>query len=251
MNAPPETLPWQSIVSFLEKNPFQEKTLTPYKPRNTAVEPDTTPLNEWHIQPVEPAGPLSCILYLQSIDYSNMSVAARSAMIRDTCTSLQTNAETHLRGRAWPVRKTAEGIVAAAFQPLPKDWSKLGLAAIAELSECQLIFFSLEKKELSFIPEDTRLWKSERPCYMIQHDARAVWQPPVGFTNKSLCKWLEEKEREGWSVAWPSADGTLVELKTLAEQVSIQVPPKCLKETLAKQVGRSQSIKRFAQWEFA
>jgi len=238
-----ETISWNEIVSFLEKNPYQDKKLLP----SIKFEELSDDLDLWHIQPVYPPGPLSCVLFSQNLDYRTSSLEGRPVVLRTQCTELQEKASTHLKGRAWPVRRTAEGIVAVSTEELPSKWTDLGLSALTQLYECQLVFFSLDKKTLNFIPKDVRNWSKDKPIYFIQSDARAVWSPPVGFSVKGFGAWIQEKEDDSWIIEWPVCDGTLVELKEKAAGLQMNVG-KILREELAKRIGRVEAVRLFASW---
>ena len=249
----PEQISWNTVVSFLEKNPFQEKKLPPYIKAIESVQgdqPDIKP-NTWILQSVEPATPLSCILFVQNSDYQNSSLEIRRGLLRDECTALQEKVGVHLKGRAWPVRRTIEGIVAAALEEKMSTWSYIGFAALAELHECQLIFFNTTKKTMSFVPQDVRNWSQDRDCILLQDDARAVWIPPMNWTNKQLSSWIQEKEDSEWTIDWPLCDGTLVELKERAAKIDIVLEGKCTKDVLSKRIGRTESVRMFSEWALA
>ena len=248
--AQPDTIAWSTVVSFLEKNPFQEKKLTPYIRAIERIEGDQPDANvsSWTLQPIEPATPLSCILFVQNSDYQNGSLEVRRGLLRDECTSLQEKAGVHLKGRAWPVRRTIEGIVAAAFEEKMSTWSYLGFAALAELHECQILFFNTQKKTITFVPQDVRNWSKDRECVFIQEDARAAWIPPQYWSNKHLGMWLQEKENSEWSIEWPLCDGTLVELKDRAAKNNMVLEGKSTKDVLSKRIGRTESVHLFSQW---
>ena len=245
-----DLIAWDTVLSFLEKNPFQEKKLSPYIRAIDSIQGDQPNMvpNVWHLQSVEPATPLSCILFGQNSHYQNSSLEIRRGLLRDECTTLQEKIGVHLKGRAWPVRRTVEGLVASAMEEKMSTWSYLGFAALAELHECQLIFFNNNKKTITFVPQDVRNWSQYRECFFLQDDARAIWIPPTEWTNKQLSSWIQEKEDDKWIIEWPICDGTLVELKERAAKNMINLDGKPTKDILSKRIGRAESVHTFSEW---
>lgn len=250
---PQELATWEQVVSFLEKNPFQEKTLS-YTPPALSIEPRVQ-LSEkrgWVLEKVEPPTPLSCLLMCVSSEYASLTVDMRRIFLRDALTSLQEKATKHLKGRAWPAKKTYDSIVAISESEKASEWSILGLSAIAELYECQFIWFHDEKKTAQFIPENPRMWKADRPVYFLRTDARAILESPDDWTQKNLGEWIKEKEGAGWDIAWhvaPLEKLTLVELKEMAEKDGIQLPQKATKAVCAHTLAIGQTIALFNSWK--
>lgn len=242
---------WPQIVSFLERNPFQEKTLTPYVKPSYAIEgAEGIPVkNGWTLTMVEPPTPLSCLLVLHDAEYASSTPEGRRVLLRERTTELQEKATTHLKGRAWPVRKTADGLVAVSTSEKATEWSQIGLEALAELYECQIVLFDTTAKTASFIPADPRNWSRERPVYFLRKDGRAVWDSPDGWSSAKLGAWCDEKEQEGWTLAYPVAKGTLAEMKVIAEKDSYVIPLKVTKDVYAEHLGRAQTIRLFVSWE--
>jgi hypothetical protein len=165
-------------------------------------------------------------------------------MLRDETTDLQEKSVLFLKGRQWPIRRTAEGIVAAGLEE-GKTWPELGWEALCALRECQLVSINEDKKQISFYPTDIRTWSSTTPVYIVDHEVRYLHKQSTPF---SLGLWLSQQEQAGWSIAWPIADGTVVELKAAAEKVNETVPPRVTKDALTKRVGRAEAVHHLAQW---
>jgi hypothetical protein len=62
--------------------------------------------------------------------------------------------------------------------------------------------------------------------------------------------WLEEKEKESWSITWPLAEGSMEELKKEYASSSDSYSGKLIKETIQKRLGRLQSLKLISSWTF-
>lgn len=248
-----ELATWEQIVSFLEKNPFQEKTLA-YTPPVLSIEPPPI-LSErkgWVLEKVEPPTPLSCLLMCVSSEYASLTVDMRRIFLREALTGLQEKATKHLKGRAWPVKRTYDSLVAIAESEKVTEWSILGLSAIAELYECQFVWFHDEKKTLQFIPENPRMWKEDRSIYFLRTDARAILESPEGWTQKQFGEWLKEKEGAGWDIDWhvaPLEKCTLTELKEMAEKGAIQLPQKATKAVLAHTLAIGLTLSLFHSWK--
>jgi len=76
---------------------------------------------------------------------------------------------------------------------------------------------------------------------------RWVFQPT---TQVFLSTWISQKEDDGWTVSWPTADGKFEDLKALAVQQGFVVA-KEKKEELAKRLGRNQSLTNLSKVLFA
>ncbi len=238
-------LTWPSVKSWIERNPFQTAALSPFQKRDETAHCEEELESEYGMTrtPVSPATPLSAILMAQDTMYNASSVNSRRATLRDELTDLQEKACVHLKGRAWPVRKTAEGLAAVGLEEgRASAWPSIGWRALCALRECQLVVINQEKKQIQFYPEDVRTWSSEIPVYFVEYEARCVWSGA-----KSVGAWLSDREHEHWSLDWPLADGSMEELKGLAEKHHESVA-KLNKDALRKRVGRAQSVSTLAQW---
>lgn len=241
-------LTWSSVKPWLERNPFQTAALKPYvaAQESVAVHADAVDAKGWGRIPVSPATPLSAILMAQDSTYAASSANSRRAFLRDELTDLQEKSMLLLKGRQWPVRKTAEGLAAAGIEEgRASAWPAQGWRALCALRECQIVVVNEDKKQIHFYPEDVRTWSSEIETLYIEYEARFIWDAPKGA---SLGLWLSEKETDGWCIEWPVAEGTMEELKASAIKLNLSLPPKCNKESLTKRVGRAESVHVFSNW---
>ena len=241
------TLTWTQVQSWINSNPHATATLKGYISAKQSIEGDKEVTDQygWTKTQVAPATPLSAILIAQDTIYSSSTEAGRRSLLRDETTDLQEKAVLHLKGRVWPVRRTAEGIVATGMEEgRASAWTELGWRAIATLRECQIIVVNEDKKTLAFFPEDVRAWSQEIETICVDHEARFVWTNDTA--KVILVKWIGELETAGWSIDWPLTDGTMDELKSAAEKAGIS--GKAVKDVLRKKIGRSQSIQHLTSW---
>jgi hypothetical protein len=241
-------LTWNSVKPWLERNPFQTAALKPYIPSQETVSggDDLTDTKGWTRVAVSPATPLSAILLAQDTLYAASSANSRRALLRDELTDLQEKAMLLLKGRQWPVRKTAEGLAAVGLEEgRASAWPAQGWRALCALRECQLVVLNEDKKQIQFYPEDVRTWSKDIETIFVEYEARFIWHMPqvsqIGF-------WLSTQETDGWLIEWPVAEGTMDELKASANKHNLVIPPKCNKESLTKRVGRAEAVRVFSEW---
>jgi hypothetical protein len=243
-----EVLAWNTVRTWLQTNPLGAQTLSAYVPATQAIHTrETTDADGFIRVPVVPTTPLSSILLAQDYVYQGSTESARRTMLRDETTDLQEKAILMLKGRQWPVRRTAEGIASAGMEEGRIAWVDLGWEAIAALRECQMIVINEDKKTVHFVPEDVRTWSTDVETLIVTHDCRMLWTKPVGKTL-GLGQWIAQKDADGWTIAYPLVDGTMEELKALAAKSLEVLPAKATKEVLRKRIGRSQAITHLTQF---
>lgn len=241
-------LTWNTVKPWIERNPFQTAALKPFVPSVETVTggSDVIDAKGWTRVSVSPATPLSAVLLAQDTLYAASPINSRHALLRDELTDLQEKAMLLLKGRQWPVRKTAEGLAAAGIQEgRASTWPVQGWRAICALRECQIVIINEEKKHISFFPEDVRTWSNEIETVFVEYEARYIWHRPTGA---SLALWLGAKEDAGWTLEWPVADGSMEDLKAAAVKLNLVLPPKCNKDSLTKRIGRAEAVHSLSQW---
>jgi hypothetical protein len=240
------TLTWTHVQPWLAANPHTS-TLKPFKPAGVSIlgHPETDGLFPgWMKKAIAPSTPLSALLLAQDALYSGLTEDARRSVLRDETTDLQEKSVLFLKGRQWPIRRTAEGIVAAGLEE-GKTWPELGWEALCVLRECQLVVLNEDKKQIQFFPADLRTWNATTPIHILDHEVRYLHKQPSSF---SLGLWLSQQEQAGWSIAWPTAEGTVVDLKAAAEKVNETIPARVSKDALAKRVGRAEAVHHLSHW---
>jgi hypothetical protein len=239
---------WEQVQTWIQLNPHKSVSLSPYKLASQMIEGsnEVPDMEGWIKHRVVPPTPLSAILLHQDTMYNASPETARKAMLRDETTDLQEKASIHLKGRAWPIRRTAEGLTAVGLEEgRPSVWTELGWRALATLRECQLVVVNELSKSIQFFPEDIRTWISTIDIVFLDHEARTIW---ISSSPVHLLSWLSKKESESWSISWPLADGTMEELRSSAAALQLNTGGK-LKETLRKLVGHGQSIHLLSKWK--
>lgn len=243
-----ETLSWNSVRTWLQGNPNGAQGLSAFIPATQAIiTRETTDADGFIRVPVVPTTPLSAVLLAQDYIYQGSTEAARRSMLRDETTDLQEKAVLLLKGRQWPVRRTAEGIASAGMEEGRTAWVDLGWEAVAALRECQIVVIDEDKKTVRFVPEDVRTWSTDIETIVVTHDCRMLWTKPTGKTL-ALGHWIGQKDADGWTIAYPLVDGTMEELKALAAKSLEVMPSKATKDVLRKRIGRSQAITHLTQF---
>ena len=234
----------EQVKSWLttNKNIFKIKKPTEFEATNTVSKE-----NGWQSQSVEPATPLSCILYLTDSMYNHVPMSGRPGMLRTTCTELESSFTTILKGRQFPVRRTAEAIVAASTGG-SDACSALGWNALCRLYEIQIVWFDEGIKLVQFYPDTIDTWSQEIPIHFIGCLANQLWVPPSSWKPADLGIWLANKENEGWRVKYNEADGTMDELRELASKIGYNLNTKVIKAELQKQLGKARAIKALGEW---
>jgi len=239
-------LPWTKIYTSIAKNPFKSANISNYIPMNQTARGPTEDISSdgWAKLPVVPATPLSAVLLYQDCIYNSTIDSGRRSLLRDETTDLQEKATSLLKGRTWPVRKTAEGIAAIGLdEGRASSWPDIGWRALAALRECQLILLNEEKRTVQFYPEDIRTWSSQVETIFLEYECRYIFTCP----RVTLSTWISDKERAGWTIDWPIAEGSIIELRAASEKLNESAAGK-RKEQLQKNVGRAQAIHQITCW---
>jgi hypothetical protein len=117
--------------------------------------------------------------------------------------------------------------------------------AISTLGGVQWIRIHENEKKVTCIPDDLRLWTSDKPILWTRERYRSAGEVPAGFLLNHLGKWIGDREAEGFTFEYPQAEGTLESLKQQWNALG-RGPPrvsgdrtKPLKEDYAKALGRA------------
>jgi len=162
-------------------------------------------------------------------------------MLIETLLTLHERVDKELIGRRYP-RKKIQDLLAQQISAQNPVASPLLDDALSQLFQLQLVHMDRKSKQISFSPPDPRTWSPDRRVVVCQSDGQWISVPSQSIV---LSTWLTTKEQEGWSVVWPTADGSFEELK--ARLVSENRIPKGKKDELAHTLGRIQSMKVLAQ----
>ncbi len=243
------TLTWTQIQTWFDKNTHKQKCVPAYISNRDSVEGPETKIDEygWSTLPISPCTPLSAILMAQDTLYNANPETIRHSLLRDETTDLQEKAVLHLKGRAWPVRRTAEGIAACGLEEgHVSSWTDIGWRALCALRECQLIVVNEERKQIRFFPEDVSTWSQTTDTFCVDSDCRTI-STNANATQK-LPVWLSKKEADGWAIQWPVAEGTMEQLKAELSTYNETLNSKCTKDVLTKKVGRAKCLHILSSW---
>lgn len=250
---PMSTLNWSQVQSWISNNPYSKSSLIPFVSSKQCIQGDIEMVDSegWTKTSVNPATPLSAVLIAQDSDYQLSNENVRRSTLRDETTDMQEKAILHLKGRIWPVRRTAEGIAACGLEEgRSSQWPELGWRALCALRECQIIVVNNDKKSLHFYPEDVRTWSNEKDTICVDYECRYVWTH--ANTGSAVLKYISMKEAEAYTIEWPLAEGSMDDLKETYKKMNEPYSGqsgKLNKETLQKRIGRHQSLDLFSSWK--
>lgn len=229
------------LYDVIAKNPSKHATL-----QGSAACPAMEKGTHWDIfevYPLDPPGALSGLLYHTDPMYCLGSPVLKKQILTEHLLVLHQRVEKELVGRRFP-RKKIQDILAGQVSLSSPAPSALLEEVLCELFQVQKILIQTKQKTISFSPPDPRLWRSDRPIYVSDLDNAWIYE-----TNQttSLASWLQQKKDDGWAIAWPTAEGTLEQLKTAVQQKNLIAHPsfgqtKAKKEDWAKVLGFSQSL---------
>lgn len=244
----------ETLQEWAKENPNRTRTVIPIEIRvcSDTQEGEDIPASSaggWTPTPLEPPGPVSLWLWKTDPEYRAATAQVRRTILRDQILKLTERVEKELRGVKWSRKKVTEQLAAqqtAAVSP-PMDTPELD-RGLAHLLGYQKVVVNEAGKKIRFFPADPRTWSSENPVWGSTTGGRAVLHASgEGSVGKGLSRWLGDREKEGWSVDWPEADGTLEDLKGRLAQRGvgslgagrIEKPKKA---DYALAVGRAESL---------
>jgi hypothetical protein len=235
------------IYDVIDQNPNKHVTLRCHDLISTQGSlSESTLWGSFSLRPLDPPGILSLLLVLTDPMYELGTVSLRKQILRETLITLHERIDKELIGRRYPRKKIQDLLAQQVTTDAPVPSTILN-DALAELFQVQIVHVDRRTKKLSFSPPDPRTWHSDRPVYLMGDEYRWVFQPT---TQVFLSTWISQKEDDGWTVSWPTADGKFEDLKALAVQQGFVVA-KEKKEELAKRLGRNQSLTNLSKVLFA
>ena len=250
----------EALREIFEKNPNSAKTVPPI---SIQVCSDTNETDEipstvcgWVPTPLEPPGPVAAVLWKTNAEFRAGSLSVRKTILRDTIIQLQERIDKELRGHRWSRKKIIEQLVAQQSSDAspPQNTRELN-DALAFLYEIQFVFVDEANKKISWSPEDIRSWSTQRPVWALSLGSRAIFHKTgEESVGKQLGSWVSDRELERWRIQWPTADGTLEDLKgrlgnmNLGTGLRIEKPKKA---DYAAAIGRAEAIQtltKFAEY---
>lgn len=233
------------IYDHIDSNPSKMKGLVF---ENVKENPDGTPWDIFMTKPLPIPGPISLILWHTDTLYSYGLLSLQKSILRDKILELQQQAEG--LGRRWS-KKKVQDLLARQLESAPSE--KMLEEVLCELFQVQKVVIHKEKKSIGFYPTDMRLWKSDRPVLFA--DENNQWITTPNDTDLTLLSWVTGKEDEGWSVAWPTADGKFEEMKAEVSKRQLDVHPlpgsplgtRIKKDDWARVLGRAEAIETWTK----
>ena len=240
------------IQTWATQNPHRNCTVTPIEilavsdTQEGEVVPATL-AGGWAPTPLEPPGPVALYLWKTDPEFRGGTPAVRRTILRDTILAITLRADAELRGIKWQRKKILEQVAAqqtSAVSP-PMDTHELDTGMCA-LFGYQKVSVDEANKKVRFFPADPRTWSAELPIWGATAGSRAVLhgkgESSVGV---GLAAWVCDREREGWKIDWPEADGTLEDIKGKMLQRGTGLGPrldKPKKADWAAALGRAEAI---------
>lgn len=243
------------LQDWVKQNPNRNRTVAPIEIRvcsDTQEGEEDVPASSaggWVPTPLEPPGPVSLWLWKTDPEFRAATASVRRTILRDQILVLTDRIEKELRGVKWSRKKVIEQLSAqqtAAVSP-PMDTPELD-RGLAQLFGYQKVVLDEANKKIRFFPSDPRTWSAEFPVWASTTGARAVLHGPgEGSVCKGLAKWLGDREKDGWRIDWPEAEGGLEDIKQrLAERgvlsIGVGKLEKPKKADYAAALGRMESI---------
>lgn len=221
----------EDLLAAVKKNEWRGKCVPPVS--TAAAEPDAE-------SPTIPLAPPRLTTAWCMLEDPMMSIAGESYKtqeVRDRSFALQEEAVANLRGNR-KLTKAKMGDALAAVKPTVIQ-TKVVAGVLYGLKQIQTVCYDEEKKTLWTVPEDLRVWSRSRPTLWV--DARCETMLRAESVP-SLGLWLSQKEREGWTIPWPDAEGTLEEVKQQMRGQPGEPQGKVKKEVWARALGRLQAV---------
>lgn len=242
-----------AIYDAIGRNPHKEIQIK--RAAEIVASSDENRWDSFTARPLDPAGPVSCMLYLTDPLFAQATRVLRKQMLREQVITLQERTETELKGRRWPRKKIHDLLGQQCAVHLPERSAVLD-DALTELWGCQLLLLDRTRKRVEFMPADPRCWRSDKPIYVAEIDYRWILDP---VETMSLLPWLTAKEEEGWTIAWPTAEGKLDDIKAavLERNLTAHRSPgsdmgaKIKKEDWASTLGRVQSLEALREFQLS
>jgi hypothetical protein len=242
----------QKIQSWAKENPHRNCKVTPIEilavsDTQEGEDIPATLAGGWAPTPLEPPGPVSLYLWKTNPEFRGGTPAVRRTILRDAILNITERADAELRGIKWQRKKILEQVAAqqtSAVSP-PMDTHELD-AGLCALFGYQKVSVDEANKKVRFFPADPRTWSPELPVWGATAGSRAVLHAKgESSVGVGLAKWLEGREREGWKIDWPDAEGTLEDIKSKMTQRNAGLGPrldKPKKADWAAALGRAEAI---------
>jgi hypothetical protein len=268
-----QNVSYAELLAFAEKNPNRTRSLNPIEiPTSTQdVSMDTLCLPGYTSCTLTPSSILSVVTCIQDPTYYSLSPQhVRIQQLIDISTQLQQQTDGLKNGSISRKRRKIHDLIGEAFNGKhldDKDCAELYMG-ISHL--CNLQFVLMKEKTQEKIEDDTKVeddgvkgeiifstdpctWKHDVPIWIADYRGRWLAVPSEHHAKSLLSflsEWLGSIEQKGWTIQWPSVDGTKTEL---IERLSVlpswkETDRKHMKDFLALRLGRLLTLQQFDKW---
>lgn len=229
-----------AFLAMIDKNPYREKSLPSFQQKEKEDGDSKEMLWGSLVKKVNPSRLTTA--WLQSED-PLMDMAGKgykSTEVRDKTFELQQECGM-LKGN----RKLSKVKMLEALSSLTpnEEQTKVVAAILLALKQIQTVCFNEETKSAWMMPGDLREWSKHRKTIWVDNRCeRMLEQSP------HLGVWLDAREKEGWSVEWPVAEGGFEEIKLKLSEKYSHLPvkgedgKKPKKEDYAKVLGKAEAV---------
>ena len=244
---------FQAIQRNLNKDTLSERIEMPGE-NNQGTNDESTELQYGILWArLQPPGPIS--LWKWSVDplYRGGTEASRRQVLNQSIIELQARVQQGdgSFSRKWSKTKISEALGLPVANAEEDTFTLLEMA-VSQLAEIQWVRMNENEKKITLVPEDLRLWRSDRKILWTRERYRSSGEVErKNFTLKSLSSWLSDREIEGWKITYPVAEGKFETLKAAWDSLNRGSPTRgpgekgrILEEDYAKALGKVQAI----QW---
>lgn len=200
---------------------------------------------------LHPPGPLSLYLWATHPEYRGGSESLRRTLLNETTVQFQGKVQQDIQRHR--ISKTR---MSDAFG-LSVEYASDEVLEALEYSihlhgNVQWIRMNENEKKITCIPADIRTWTTQKPILWVRERYRSAGEwaaPTVTLTLRALAAWISDRERDGWTLEYPVAEGTLAQLKAEWKLLGHSELPRAhagngkpLKDDYARAVGHLQAI---------
>ncbi len=230
-----------TIYDVIDKNPSKHTTLRCSEPISTE---GSAQWDQFSVKPLDPPGALSVLLIQSDPMYELGSTPLRKQILVEHLLLLHERVDKELIGRRYPRKKIQDLLATEVSAQTPKS-STLLEEVLCELFHVQKVVLNRRAKTIQVYPPDLRTWSSEKPIVFAEEDNCWIFKP---LRQQLLVNWFMDKETDGWTIAWPTADAKFEDLKMEISQRNLCLNGgfKGKKDDAARIVGRAQAIANLA-----
>ena len=239
------------FIEAIEKHPFRNQYPAPFTKEKEELRQIQPSIKLWGggVRSLAPSRLTTAWLMVEDPLMILAGSGYKKTEVRDKAFELQIEASSKFRSgnRKYTKAKVAEALAS----PKPtEEQTKVVAAVLYNLKLIQTICFNEEKKEVWTMPEDLRCWSKERQTLWVDAKCEKMLDFEEKEQEPNLALWLDEREKEGWKVCWPVAEGTFEDIKqrmiTNFEHIIVTSPEvgkKPKKEDYALVLGRAEALR--------